>query len=77
MRDWALGTPDDNWVSMGVPSDGSYGIPEGLMYSFPVTCKNGDYSIVQGLEIDEFSQSKMDATQKELEEERDAVAKIL
>ena len=77
IRDWALGTPSDDWVSMGVPSDGSYGIPEGLMYSFPVTCKDGDYSIVQGLEIDEFSQSKMDATQKELEEERDAVAKIL
>jgi malate dehydrogenase len=77
MRDWVLGTPDGDWVSMGVPSDGSYGIPEGLMYSFPVTCKGGDYSIVQGLEIDEFSQSKMDATQKELEEERDAVAKIL
>jgi malate dehydrogenase len=77
MRDWVLGTPDDNWVSMGVASDGSYGIPEGLMFSFPVTCKGGDYSIVQGLEIDEFSQSKLDATQKELEEERDAVAKIL
>jgi malate dehydrogenase len=77
MRDWVLGTPDGDWVSMGVPSDGSYGIPEGLMYSFPVTCKDGDYSIVQGLEIDEFSQAKMDATQKELEEERDAVAKIL
>jgi malate dehydrogenase len=77
MHDWALGTADGDWVSMGVPSDGSYGIPEGLMYSFPVTCKDGDYSIVQGLEIDEFSQSKMDATQKELEEERDAVAKIL
>ena len=62
---------------MGVPSDGSYGIPEGLVYSFPVTCKDGDYSIVQGLEINEFSQSMMNATQKELEEERDAVAKIL
>jgi len=77
IRDWVLGTPADDWVSMAVPSDGSYGIPEGLMYSFPVTCKNGHYSIVQGLEIDEFSQEKMDATQKELEEERDAVAKIL
>lgn len=77
MHDWVLGTAEGDWVSMGVPSDGSYGIPEGLMYSFPVTCKDGDYSIVQGLEIDEFSQSKMDATQKELEEERDAVAKIL
>lgn len=77
IHDWVLGTPEGDWVSMGVPSDGSYGIPEGLMYSFPVTCKDGDYSIVQGLEIDEFSQAKMDATQKELEEERDAVAKIL
>jgi len=77
IRDWALGTADGDWVSMGVPSDGSYGIPEGLVYSFPVTCKDGDYSIVQGLEINEFSQSMMDATQKELEEERDAVAKIL
>ena len=77
IRDWVLGTAEDNWVSMGVPSDGSYGIPEGLVYSFPVTCNNGDYSIVQGLEIDEFSQLMMDATQKELEEERDAVARIL
>lgn len=75
MRDWALGT--DGWVSMGVPSDGSYGIPEGLMYSFPVTCSGGQYQIVQGLDIDEFSQSKMDATQKELEEERDAIAHML
>ncbi len=77
IRDWALGTAGDDWVSMGVPSDGSYGIPDGLVYSFPVTCSGGDYSIVQGLEINEFSQSMMDATQKELEEERDAVAKIL
>jgi len=77
IRDWALGTADGDWVSMGVPSDGSYGIPEGLVYSFPVTCEGGDYSIVQGLEINDFSQTMMDATQKELEEERDAVAKIL
>ncbi len=77
MRDWALGTKPNDWVSMAVPSDGSYGIPEGLMFSFPVTCENGKYSIVQGLEIDEFAQSMLDATQKELEEERDAVAKIL
>ncbi|RKZ49703.1 MAG: malate dehydrogenase [Gammaproteobacteria bacterium] len=76
IRDWVLGTPEGDWVSMAVPSDGSYGVPEGLTYSFPVTCSNGEYSIVQGLEIDEFSQAKMDATQKELEEERDAVAKI-
>ncbi len=77
MHDWVLGTPKDDWVSMAVASDGSYGIPKGLMYSFPVTCKNGDYSIVQGLKIDDFSKAKMAATQKELEEERDAVAKIL
>jgi malate dehydrogenase len=77
IHDWELGTADGDWASMAVPSDGSYGIPEGLMYSFPVTCKDGDYSIVQGLEIDDFSQAKMDITQKELEEERDAVAKIL
>lgn len=77
MRDWALGTSADDWVSMAVPSDGSYyGIPEGLVFSFPVTCANGGYSIVPGLEIDEFSQSMLNATQKELEDERDAVAKI-
>ena len=76
IHDWVLGTADDDWTSMAVPSDGSYGIPDGLTYSFPVTCSKGEYSIVQGLEIDEFSQAKMDATQKELEEERDAVAKI-
>jgi len=76
IRDWVMGTPEGDWTSMAVPSDGSYGIPEGLTYSFPVTCSNGEYSIVQGLEIDEFSQAKMDTTQKELEEERDAVAKI-
>jgi malate dehydrogenase len=77
MRDWALGTPADDWTSMAVPSDGSYGIPEGLVYSFPVTCKNGEWSIVQGLSIDDYSRAKMIATQKELEEERDAVLKIL
>jgi malate dehydrogenase len=76
MRDWAMGT-GDNWVSMAIPSDGSYGIPEGLIYSFPVTTKDGEYSIVQGLEIDEFSRARMDATQKELEQERDAVADLL
>ena len=77
MHDWILGTPKDDWVSMAVPSDGSYGIPEGIMYSFPVTCSNGRYSIVQGLEINEFSRGKMDATRQELEEEKAAVAKIL
>ncbi|RME32587.1 MAG: malate dehydrogenase [Gammaproteobacteria bacterium] len=77
MRDWVHGTPEGDWVSMAVPSDGSYGIPEGLVYSYPVTTSGGDYQIVQGLELDDFSRQKMAATQKELEEERDAVASLL
>ncbi|MDG1937457.1 MAG: malate dehydrogenase [Pseudomonadales bacterium] len=77
MRTWALGSADKDWVSMGIYSDGSYGVAEGLIYSFPVTCSNGDWSIVQGLEIDAFSQEKMDATEKELTEERDAVQHLL
>ena len=77
MRTWALGSAANDWVSMGIYSDGSYGIAEGLIYSFPVTCSNGDWSIVQGLEIDAFSQEKMDATEKELTEERDAVQHLL
>src|SRR5689334_6822528 len=72
-RDWALGTPDDDWVSMSVCSDGSYGVPEGLISSFPVTVKDSAWSIVQGLEINDFSRGKIDASVKELEEERDAV----
>ena len=74
MRDWALGTPEGDWVSMAVPSDGSYGVPEGLMSSFPCTCTNGEYSIVQGLGIDDFSRARIDASVAELAEERDAVA---
>ncbi|MEM7017544.1 MAG: malate dehydrogenase [Pseudomonadota bacterium] len=77
MRDWVMGSVEGDWLSMGVPSDGSYGIPEGLIYSFPVTTNNGEYSIVQGLAIDDFSRAKMDATQQELEEERDAVSHML
>jgi malate dehydrogenase len=77
MRTWALGSAEGDWVSMGVYSDGSYGITEGLIYSFPVTCQNGDWSIVQGLEINAFSREKMTATQTELTEERDAVAHLL
>lgn len=77
MRDWALGTAAGDWVSMAVPADGSYGIPEGLIFSFPVTCKDGDYAIVPGLEIDPFSRGRLAATQRELEEERDAIAEIL
>lgn len=76
IHDWVMGTPEGDWTSMAVPSDGSYGIPEGLTYSFPVTCSNGEYQIVQGLEIDDFSRERMEITQKELEEERDAVARI-
>jgi malate dehydrogenase len=77
MRSWALGTPDGDWVSMGVYSDGSYGIPEGLIYSFPCECRNGDWAIVQGAEVGDFSRGKMDATAAELAEERDAVAHLL
>ena len=77
MRDWALGTVESDWVSMGIYSDGSYGIKEGLIYSFPVTCQNGEYSIVQGLAIDDFSREKMTATETELTEERDAVQHLL
>lgn len=77
MRDWALGSASNDWVSMGVYSDGSYGIAEGLIYSFPCVCKNGDWEIVQGLDISNFSQEKMKATETELAEERDAVAHLL
>ena len=75
MRDWALGT--DSVVSMGVYSDGSYGVEEGLIYSFPVTCSGGDWQIVQGVEVNDFSREKMAATETELAEERDAVAHLL
>ncbi|OMH36128.1 malate dehydrogenase [Motiliproteus sp. MSK22-1] len=73
MRSWALGTAEGDWVSMGIPSDGSYDIAEGLIYSFPCTCRDGQYEIVQGLEISDFSREKMSATEQELSEERDAV----
>jgi malate dehydrogenase len=76
IRDWVLGT-NGKWVTMGIPSDGSYGIPDGVMYGVPVTCANGKYERVTGLAIDEFSRSKMDATLKELEEERAGVAHLL
>lgn len=77
MRDWILDTPGDEWVSMGVYSDGAYGIAEGLIYSFPCRCKGGDWDIVPGLEINDFSRERMRATQAELIEERDAVAHLL
>lgn len=78
MRSWALGTDDNDWVSMGVYSQGQYGITEGLIYSFPCTCKNGDWQIVEGLDVSsDFSQQKMKATETELIEERDAVSHLL
>jgi len=70
------GTPDGDWVSMAVPSDGSYGVPEGLISSFPVTCADGEYRIVSGLEIDEFSRARIDASVAELESERQAVIEL-
>ena len=75
VRDWVLGS--DDWVTMGVPSDGSYGIPEGIVFGFPCECKNGVYKIIQGLEIDAFSQEKLDKTLKELQEEAAAVKSML
>ncbi|WOJ93978.1 malate dehydrogenase [Congregibacter variabilis] len=77
MRDWALGTAEGDWVSMGVYSDGSYGIAEGLIYSFPCRCSGGDWTIVQDLEVNAFSRGRMQATEQELTEERDAVADLL
>ena len=77
VRSWALGTPDGDWVSMAVPSDGSYGIEPGIVYSVPCVCKNGEYRIVQDLDVDGFSRSRMDATEAELREERAAVEDLL
>ena len=77
IRDWFRGSVAGDWVSMGIPSDGSYGIPEGVIYSYPVVCRNGQYEIVQGLAVDEFSRQRMDATHKELLEERDGVKELL
>ena len=77
VRDWVHGTGEGNWVTMGIPSDGSYGIPEGMMFGFPVACASGEYSIVQGLEVSEFSRGRINATLKELEEEKAAIAHLL
>ena len=77
MRDWVLGTPQGDWVSMAIASDGSYGIEKGMMYSFPVTCSGGKYSIVQGLPVDEFSRQRMDTTAAELKEESVAIEQLL
>jgi malate dehydrogenase len=77
IRNWAMGTPEGDWVSMSVPADGSYGIEPGIIYSYPCVCRDGDYQIVQDLEIDEFSRDRMDATDAELREERAAVEDLL
>lgn len=77
IRDWSLGTPKGDWVSMAVVSDGSYDTPKGVIYGFPVTCEGGEWKIVEGLEIDAFSRAKMDATAKELKEEAADVADLL
>jgi malate dehydrogenase len=76
MRTWALGSAEGDWVSMAIPSDGSYGVAEGLISSFPVTCSGGEYSVVQGLDLDDFSRARIDASVAELAEERDAVSEL-
>lgn len=77
MRDWALGSPTQDWCSMSIPSDGSYGISQDLIYSFPVTCENGEYQIIQGLDISDFSQQKINLSEQELLEEREAIKHLL
>jgi malate dehydrogenase len=76
IRSWSLGTAPGDWVSMSIPSDGSYGVPEGIISSFPCVCENGEYRIVQGLDIDDYSRTKIDASTSELAEERDAVREL-
>ena len=77
IRDWVAGTRDGDWVSMGIPSDGSYGIAEGVIFGYPVTCKGGQYQIVKGIDVSEFSRGRINATLKELHEERDGVKHLL
>ena len=77
IRDWVLGTPSGDWVTMGIPSDGSYGIPEGVIFGYPVTCQGGEYKIVQGLTVSDFSRARINATLKELQEERAAIEGLL
>ena len=77
VRDWVSGTREGDWISMGIPSDGSYGIPEGVMYGYPVTCKGGKFEIVKGIDVSDFSRGRMQATLKELQEERDAIKHLL
>ena len=77
IRDWVYGTPEGDWVSMGLPSEGSYGIPEGVIYGYPARCRNGRYEIVPGLEVSDFSKTRMQGTLKELHEERDSIKQLL
>jgi len=77
VRDWALGTPGDDWVSMSVISDGSYGVSEGIVFSFPVTCKAGEYEIVPGLELDDLSKTRLKVSEKELLEEKAIIQELL
>jgi malate dehydrogenase len=77
VRDWVSGSRDGDWVTMGIPSDGSYSIPEGVIYGYPVTCKGGRYEIVKGIDVSEFSRGRMQATLKELHEERDSIKHLL
>jgi malate dehydrogenase len=77
VRDWLLGSREGDWVTMGIPSDGSYGIAEGVIFGYPVTCKGGEYQIVQGLSVSDFSRGRIDATLKELLEERDGVKHLI
>ena len=76
VHDWVLGTPDGDWVSMAIPSQGAYGVEEGIISSFPVTCSGGEYTVVEGLDVSDFSRAKIDATVDELKSERDAVKEL-
>jgi malate dehydrogenase len=76
VHDWVMGTPEGDWVSMGIPSDGSYGVDEGVIFGFPVTCSGGSYEIVQGLDVNDFSKSRLDVTVNELQDERDTVKQL-
>ena len=77
IRDWVFGTPDGDWISMGIPADGSYDIAEGVVYGYPVTCKNGKYQIVKGIDVSDFGRARMQTTLKELHEERDSIKALL
>jgi malate dehydrogenase len=76
VHDWVMGTPEGDWVSMGIPSDGSYGVDEGVIFGFPVTCSGGSYEIVQGLDVNDFSKSRLDVTVNELQDERETVKQL-